>query len=70
MRATLGQPIIVENVASANGTIGVARAVRAAQMVLYTLQNDLLSNFKPVALLAQRPLLAVAKKTMAASDLK
>jgi hypothetical protein len=38
--------------------------------VLYTLQNDLVSNFKPVALLAQGPLLAVAKKTMAASDLK
>jgi hypothetical protein len=38
--------------------------------VRYTLQYDLLRNFKPVALLAQGPLLAVAKKTMAASDLK
>jgi len=30
MRAPLGQPVIVENVVGANGTIGVARAARAA----------------------------------------
>jgi tripartite-type tricarboxylate transporter receptor subunit TctC len=30
MRATLGQPIIIENVVGANGTIGVGRAARAA----------------------------------------
>src|SRR5262245_18151150 len=30
MRASLGQPVIIENVGGAAGTIGVARAVRAA----------------------------------------
>src|SRR5215475_13893766 len=30
MRTSLGQPVIVENVTGASGTIGVARAVRAA----------------------------------------
>src|SRR4051812_21715605 len=30
MRVSLGQPMIVENVASASGLLGVARAVRAA----------------------------------------
>src|SRR5438552_13854645 len=30
MRASLGQPIVIENVTGANGTIGVGRAVRAA----------------------------------------
>jgi tripartite-type tricarboxylate transporter receptor subunit TctC len=30
MRASLGQPIIIENVGGAAGTIGVARVVRAA----------------------------------------
>src|SRR5260370_8410562 len=29
MRATLGQPIIVENIAGANGSIGVGRTARA-----------------------------------------
>jgi tripartite-type tricarboxylate transporter receptor subunit TctC len=86
MRTTLGQAIIVENVAGANGTLGVGRAVRAAADgytliagtvtthvligALYALQYDLLNDFKPVALLAQGPLLAVAKKAMPANDLK
>src|SRR5271167_2847701 len=30
MRTTLGQPIIIENVAGATGSVGVGRAVRAA----------------------------------------
>jgi tripartite-type tricarboxylate transporter receptor subunit TctC len=30
MRASLGQPVIVENVTGAAGTLGVARAARAA----------------------------------------
>jgi tripartite-type tricarboxylate transporter receptor subunit TctC len=30
MRASLGQPIIIENVGGANGTIGTARVARAA----------------------------------------
>ncbi len=85
MRTTLGQPIIVENVAGANGSLGVGRAVRAPADgytliagtltthvligALYTLQYDFLNNFKPIALLAEGPLLAVARRTMAANDL-
>jgi tripartite-type tricarboxylate transporter receptor subunit TctC len=84
MRATLRQSIIVENVAGANGTIGVGRAARAPADgytliagtltthvligALYSLQYDLLSDFKPVALLAEGPLLMVAKKTMPANN--
>ncbi len=30
MRAALGQPIVIENIVGANGTIGVGRAVHAA----------------------------------------
>ena len=67
MRATLGQPVIVENVGGAGGTIGVARVARAApdgytinfgnvashvfSGALYTLPFDLLEGLEPVALL-------------------
>jgi tripartite-type tricarboxylate transporter receptor subunit TctC len=81
MRAKLRQPIIVENVAGANGTVGVGRAARPADGytliagsltthvligALYSLQYDLISDFTPVALLAEGPLLVVAKKAMPA----
>lgn len=85
MRTSLGQPIVVENVAGANGSLGVSRAVRAPADgytliagtvtthvligALYPLQYDLLKDFKPIALLAQGPLLAVANKSMPANDL-
>jgi tripartite-type tricarboxylate transporter receptor subunit TctC len=86
MRAPLGQPVIIENVTGAGGSIGVGRAVRAApdgytisignpsshvfNGAIYTLQYDLLSDFAPVALLCNQPLVIVAKKAMPANDLK
>jgi tripartite-type tricarboxylate transporter receptor subunit TctC len=86
MRVALGQPMIIENVAGAAGSVGVSRAVRApadgytliagtltTQVLigaLYTLQYDLINDFKPVALLADGPLLLTARKTMPASDLR
>jgi tripartite-type tricarboxylate transporter receptor subunit TctC len=85
MRVTLGQPIIIENVAGATGSVGVGRAVRAPADgytlvagtltthvligALYTLPYDLLADFKPVALLADGPLLMTARRGMPASDL-
>jgi tripartite-type tricarboxylate transporter receptor subunit TctC len=85
MRSTLGQTIVVENVAGATGRLGVERALRAQADgytlitgtltthvligALYALQYNLVSDFKPVALLADGPLLIVARKSMAASDL-
>jgi tripartite-type tricarboxylate transporter receptor subunit TctC len=86
MRVTLGQPIIIENVAGATGSVGVGRAVRAAPDgytliggtltthvligALYTLPYDLLADFKPIALLADGPLLMTVRQGMPASDLK
>jgi tripartite-type tricarboxylate transporter receptor subunit TctC len=86
MRAPLGQPVIVENVTGAGGTIGVGRLARSApdgytigigqwgtnmaNGAIYALQYDLLQDFEPVALIASQPFLVVAKKAMPASDLK
>jgi tripartite-type tricarboxylate transporter receptor subunit TctC len=85
LRAAFHQPVIVENVAGAGGTIGVGRAARAAgdgytlsigtvsthimTGALYTLPYDLLKDFEPIALLAAEPLLIVAKKNMPAANL-
>jgi tripartite-type tricarboxylate transporter receptor subunit TctC len=86
MRASLGQPVIVENTTGAGGTIGVGRLARAtpdgytigigqwgtnmANGAIYTLQYDLLKDFEPIALIATQPFLIVTRKTMPANDLK
>jgi tripartite-type tricarboxylate transporter receptor subunit TctC len=86
MRERLNQPIIIENVTGAAGTIGVGRAARApadgytlsigtstTHMLtggLYTLQFDLINDLDPIILIASEPLLIVGKMGLAAKDLK
>jgi len=86
MRASLGQPVIVENTTGAGGTIGVGRVARAApdgytvgigqwgtnvaSGAIYPLQYDLLKDFEPVGLIATQPFLIVARKSMAANNLQ
>src|SRR6202048_3710026 len=86
MRASLGQPIVIENVTGAGGSIGTGRVARAAgdgytlvlgflgthvaNGALYTLRSDLLNDFEPVSLLVTNPSLILAKKAMPADDLK
>jgi tripartite-type tricarboxylate transporter receptor subunit TctC len=85
MRASLGQPVIIENVSGANGSIGVGRVARAASDgytlvisnwqanvangAIYPLQYDLLKDLEPVSLIVNNPSLIVAKKAMPANDL-
>ena len=86
MRAVLGQPVIIENVAGAAGSLGVARAVRSAadgytlsigtsttHMLtggLYALQFDLLKDLEPIIQIGSEPLLIVGRKSLPADDLK
>src|SRR6516162_9759505 len=77
MKNSLGQPVIVENVTGAGGTIAVGRVARAApdgytlslgnngshvmSGATYPLHYDLLIDFAPVALLATAPYLLLAR---------
>ena len=86
MRGILGQPVIIENVAGAAGSIGVGRAVRSAadgytlsigtsttHMLtggLYALSFDLLKDLEPIILIGSEPLLIVGRKNLPADDLK
>jgi tripartite-type tricarboxylate transporter receptor subunit TctC len=86
MRASLGQPVIVENTGGAGGTIGVTRAERAtpdgytilfgqwgtnmANGAIYPLDFDLVNDFEPIGLVATQPFLINARKTMPANNLK
>ena len=86
MRASLGRPVVIENVSGAGGSFGVGRVARAANDgyiftlgnwstfvangVAYALPYNLLKDFEPIALVASQSSLIVAKKTMPADDLK
>jgi tripartite-type tricarboxylate transporter receptor subunit TctC len=85
MRGSLGQPIIIENIGGADGSIGVGRAARARpdgytidlgtqathvlNGALYSLQYDVLNDFAPISPLATTPYVLFARKTMPANDL-
>jgi tripartite-type tricarboxylate transporter receptor subunit TctC len=85
MRPSLGQPIIVENIGGAGGSIGVGRVARAAPdgytidigqwdthvgSIIYKLDYDLEKDFEPIALVSNNPQLIVAKKDLPADNLK
>jgi tripartite-type tricarboxylate transporter receptor subunit TctC len=85
MRMSLGEPVVIENVTGASGSIGVARVARAApdgytlslgdwsthvaNGAVYTLSYDLLKDFRPVALLPSNPMLVLAREGVPADTL-
>src|SRR5262249_30212077 len=86
VRAALGQPIVIENVAGAGGNIGVGRLARAApdgytvgigqwsthvvNAVTYALPYDVLTDFEPIGLLTITPQLIIARKNFPADSVK
>jgi tripartite-type tricarboxylate transporter receptor subunit TctC len=85
MRAPLGQPVIIENVGGAGGSIAVGRVARSAPdgytidigqwdthvgSIIYPLNYDLQKDFTPIGLLSVNPQLMIARKGFPADDLK
>jgi tripartite-type tricarboxylate transporter receptor subunit TctC len=86
MRKPLGEPVIIENVSGANGTIGVGRTARAMpdgytidfgsisthvlNGAFYSLRYDLLDDLVPIAAVGTSPWLLIASKTVPANDLR
>jgi tripartite-type tricarboxylate transporter receptor subunit TctC len=85
MRAPLSQPVIIENVGGAGGSIAVGRVARAAPdgytidigqwdthvgSVIYPLTYDLQKDFEPIGLISVNPQLLVGKKALPADGLK
>jgi tripartite-type tricarboxylate transporter receptor subunit TctC len=86
MRYSLGQPVVIENIGGASGSIGVGRVARApgdgytivignwatfvVNGAIYPLQYDLIKDFEPVGLITTQPYLVVARKSLPADDLK
>jgi tripartite-type tricarboxylate transporter receptor subunit TctC len=86
MRASLGQPVLIENVTGAGGSIGATRGAQAppdgytismgntgthvAAGAIYPLKFDLLADLEPLALIATNPMLVVTKKGLAPKNLK
>jgi tripartite-type tricarboxylate transporter receptor subunit TctC len=86
MKETLGQPIVIENVPGAGGSLSVNRVVRAAPDgytlsfgnwashvgagAVYPVTYDVLTDLEPIARVADTPLWMVARKNLPAKDLR
>jgi tripartite-type tricarboxylate transporter receptor subunit TctC len=86
MKTSLGQPVIVENVTGAGGSIGVGHVAHAApdgytigignlsthviNGATYALGYDVVKDFAAISLLTSEPMMAAARKTMPAVDFK
>jgi len=86
LRQALGQSVIIENVAGAGATIGVARVIRATPdgytlsagnstshvggPAIYPFQYDILADLEPVALLSISPTMLIARKDFPANTVQ
>jgi tripartite-type tricarboxylate transporter receptor subunit TctC len=86
MRASLGQPVVIENVTGAGASIGISRAAQAAPDgytlsignwtshvgagAMYPAAHDALLELEPVALISATPLMIVGRNTLPPKDAK
>ena len=85
MGAALGQPVIVENIGGAGGSIAVGRLARATPdgytidigqwdthvgSIIYNINYDLQTDFAPIGLISINPQLLLAPQAFPADDLK
>ena len=85
MRPILGQPVIIENIGGAGGSIAVGRVARARPdgytidigqwdthvgNIIYNLNYDLQKDFEPVGLISVNPQLLVGRKNLPGNDLR
>jgi tripartite-type tricarboxylate transporter receptor subunit TctC len=85
MKLTLGEPLLIENVTGAGGSLGVGRTVRSApdgytvgfghlgtnvaNGAIYKLGYDLVTDLEPVVLLPSNPMIIVSKNAVPAKSL-
>ncbi len=86
LKTALGQPIVIENVTGAGGSIGVGRVARSApdgytlaighnqthviNAASMNLPYDVVKDFEPVSLIADTPQWVISRKTLPANDVK
>src|SRR5262245_3591154 len=86
LRQRLGQPIVIENVTGAAGSLATGRVARAApdghtvilgnlgthvvNGAIYALQHDLVKDFEPISMLPSNHQLLLANKAAPATDLQ
>ena len=86
MRAALGQPVVIDNVGGAAGSLATGKVARTApdgytiglgsgtthvaNGAIYSLNYDVVTSFEPVSMLTIQPLVIVAKKAMQADTLQ
>jgi tripartite-type tricarboxylate transporter receptor subunit TctC len=86
MRNSLGQPVVIDNVGGAAGSLATGKVARSApdgytiglgsgtthvaNGAVYQLKYDLLADFEPVSMLTIQPMLVIGKKELAANTLQ
>lgn len=86
MKVSLGQPVIIENMSGATGSVGVGRVARASpdgytlsfgiwsthvvNGAVYSLPYDVIKDFAPISLVATAPSVIVSSNAVPATNLR